>query len=819
MDQPITPRIADQPANQPPQMVKQNPPSFQQSPQGGPQRFPVNNNGPGQPPPPLRHLDSRSSLLPGQFPQSRPPPPYGPRPRNVFYPRSPGSQPPPPISGSPIPPGAPGQYPNPQLSVPGSPIQAVPQQTFPGPRFIQNPNIRGPLPPPQRPPFSGNPQQFFPRNSSDQLRGPADFVQSQKLQRNDSVANLNPRFPIVPVDRRPQLIPQISVERMSDDGTKVTMSGDGDIKKLAKENDDDDDVVVDSEKLSAKIDTPRSPRLSISSRQNSGSIDGERMQISGLNSPARIQSAGSHQSPGQQSPGSHQSPASHQSPVSHQSPIQQQSPASHQSLIQQQSPVSHQSPAHQQSSIPISAPVSRPPSAALSPNKMSRPPSAIKETTDNLISPENKSDEQLSSKSPDISDTNAENPQDGETVEVVQGKISIPNTPKLPKTPDSVQGFDNGMRRSLTSRSSSESKSPKSPRSPGFKAFDEEEEKKRTTFADMDENGDIGSDDSRSKSGYTTPTTPRKRISSGSRSPSKENRRSLSARGLRTDAENDSGVDESTQRGEAPTLNGIRSSPTKRTSSKSREADKSSMAGSPVKSPSKSAKSLLRTPDTASSASIQDKKLPMNKVQVGAAPSPNLKTVKSKIGSLANTAYKPGGGKIKIENRKLDFSKAQPKIAAKNDKYAPSGGDKKIQQVKLQWNAKSKIGSLENTTHKPGGGDKKIETVKLDFKDKAKPKVGSKDNTKHVPGGGTVKIETQKVDIKAESKIGSLDNVKHKPGGGDKKIFNDKDYLRQTSSNAESLSGSGSQSPIPSGAINNDKNGLPQSDENLNQEC
>jgi len=51
----------------------------------------------------------------------------------------------------------------------------------------------------------------------------------------------------------------------------------------------------------------------------------------------------------------------------------------------------------------------------------------------------------------------------------------------------------------------------------------------------------------------------------------------------------------------------------------------------------------------------------------------------------------------------------------------------------------------------------------------------------------------QKIDIKAESKIGSLDNVKHKPGGGDKKIFNDRDYLRQTSSNVESLNGSGSQ--------------------------
>jgi len=60
--------------------------------------------------------------------------------------------------------------------------------------------------------------------------------------------------------------------------------------------------------------------------------------------------------------------------------------------------------------------------------------------------------------------------------------------------------------------------------------------------------------------------------------------------------------------------------------------------------------------------------------------------------------------------------------------------------VKLQWNAKSKVGSLDNTTYKPGGGDKKIETVKLDFKDKAKPKVGSKDNAKHVPGGGAIKV-------------------------------------------------------------------------------
>lgn len=67
----------------------------------------------------------------------------------------------------------------------------------------------------------------------------------------------------------------------------------------------------------------------------------------------------------------------------------------------------------------------------------------------------------------------------------------------------------------------------------------------------------------------------------------------------------------------------------------------------------------------------------MNKVQVGAAPSPNLKEVKSKIGSLQNSNYRPGGGNIKIENKKIDF-KATPRIAAKNENYAPKGGDKRV---------------------------------------------------------------------------------------------------------------------------------------------
>lgn len=67
----------------------------------------------------------------------------------------------------------------------------------------------------------------------------------------------------------------------------------------------------------------------------------------------------------------------------------------------------------------------------------------------------------------------------------------------------------------------------------------------------------------------------------------------------------------------------------------------------------------------------------MNKIQVGHAPSPNLKAVRSKIGSLDNATYKPGGGNVKIESKKIEI-KAGPRIEAKNDKYMPKGGEKKV---------------------------------------------------------------------------------------------------------------------------------------------
>uniref|UniRef100_U5ETT6 Microtubule-associated protein n=1 Tax=Corethrella appendiculata TaxID=1370023 RepID=U5ETT6_9DIPT len=249
-----------------------------------------------------------------------------------------------------------------------------------------------------------------------------------------------------------------------------------------------------------------------------------------------------------------------------------------------------------------------------------------------------------------------------------------------------------------------------------------------------------------------------------------------------TEGDNDSGVDESTQEKER---NGPGSpasplkSPTKIPGLQRPPSISSNNQPLQEKSRSRSTSKqrlTVKTPETPVEPTI--KKVPMNKVQVGFTPSPNLKQVKSRIGSLENATHKPGGGNIKIENRKLDI-KAAPRIEAKNDTYAPKGGDKKIVQTKLQWKAQSKIGSLENSSYKPGGGDKRIESIKTDFRDKARSKIGSTDNLKHKPGGGDVKIISHKLDIKAESKIGSLDNVKHRPGGGDVKIFDDKEYLKQ----------------------------------------
>jgi len=166
------------------------------------------------------------------------------------------------------------------------------------------------------------------------------------------------------------------------------------------------------------------------------------------------------------------------------------------------------------------------------------------------------------------------------------------------------------------------------------------------------------------------------------------------------------------------------------------------------------------------------KKVPMNRVVVGTAPSPNLTVSQARIGSLANASHKPGGGQVRIESRKLEWTTSARTSTLRPGGHQAGGGDKKIEQRKLNWRAESKIGSLEKATHRAGGGDVKIENRKLDWK--AESKVGSTKNMKHKPQGGDILIYDEKVEWQTDSRVGSRKNIQHRAGGGDVKIFNKK---------------------------------------------
>ncbi|XP_028832312.1 microtubule-associated protein 4 isoform X5 [Denticeps clupeoides] len=137
------------------------------------------------------------------------------------------------------------------------------------------------------------------------------------------------------------------------------------------------------------------------------------------------------------------------------------------------------------------------------------------------------------------------------------------------------------------------------------------------------------------------------------------------------------------------------------------------------------------------------------------APMPDLKNVRSKIGSTDNMKYQPGGGKVTSD-------------ALGKGSHSKETGQGKVQIVhkKLDFShITSRCGSRDNIKHVPGGGNVQILNKKVDLS-KVTSKCGSKDNIKHKPGGGDVKIESHKMNVKAKSKIGSLDKVGEETEGG-----------------------------------------------------
>ncbi|XP_053326395.1 microtubule-associated protein 2 isoform X7 [Spea bombifrons] len=124
---------------------------------------------------------------------------------------------------------------------------------------------------------------------------------------------------------------------------------------------------------------------------------------------------------------------------------------------------------------------------------------------------------------------------------------------------------------------------------------------------------------------------------------------------------------------------------------------------------------ILRTPPKSPAT--------LKQMRVSNQPMPDLKNIKSKIGSTENIKYQPKGGQVHILSKKIDLS-----------------------------HVTSKCGSLKNIHHRPGGGNVRIESVKLDFKEKAHAKVGSLDNAHHIPGGGNIKIDSQKLNFRESAK-------------------------------------------------------------------
>ncbi|XP_024288687.1 microtubule-associated protein tau isoform X6 [Oncorhynchus tshawytscha] len=164
-----------------------------------------------------------------------------------------------------------------------------------------------------------------------------------------------------------------------------------------------------------------------------------------------------------------------------------------------------------------------------------------------------------------------------------------------------------------------------------------------------------------------------------------------------------------------------------------------------------------------------------------AAPMPDLKNVRSKIGSTENIKHSPGGGRVQIVEKKMDLSNVQSKCGSKaNLKYTPGGGNVQILHKKIDLSSvQSRCGSKDNLKHVPRGGNVQITHKKIDLSN-VQSKCGSKANIHHKPGGGNVEIKSEKLDFKVQSKIGSMDNVGHVAGGGGRKIESHKLSFRET---------------------------------------
>lgn len=95
------------------------------------------------------------------------------------------------------------------------------------------------------------------------------------------------------------------------------------------------------------------------------------------------------------------------------------------------------------------------------------------------------------------------------------------------------------------------------------------------------------------------------------------------------------------------------------------------------------------------------------RVRAGTIPNYKKKAL-PKVHSLDNYTYRPGGGNIKVIDQKPVWKK-EPRTDHKMHDYHKNGGNIQIMNVKSHnWKANSKINSLDNVRYQPGGGNIQI---------------------------------------------------------------------------------------------------------------
>ncbi|OCT73773.1 microtubule-associated protein 4 isoform X10 [Xenopus laevis] len=160
---------------------------------------------------------------------------------------------------------------------------------------------------------------------------------------------------------------------------------------------------------------------------------------------------------------------------------------------------------------------------------------------------------------------------------------------------------------------------------------------------------------------------------------------------------------------------------------------------------------------------------------------PDLKNIRSKIGSTDNIKHQPGGGKqvdkkpVPISTARKPVPPAVPKTATaakstdtKETAQKQSNGKVQIVSKKLNYShVQSKCGSKDNIKHVPGGGN---------VTNAAKPATGGtrpQASGAHKPASANVQILNKKIEMsKVSSKCGTKPSMKHKPGAAEANIGN-----------------------------------------------